>query len=71
MLLSGLLFVPSIRMVVSPNIITPGLVLLSKQDYAGAESALREYMGSAPDIEDFDELIATLEELQARLHPAP
>jgi Tfp pilus assembly protein PilF len=48
-----------------------GLVLLSKQDYVGAESALREYLSSAPDIEDFDELIATLEQLQARLHPAP
>ena len=44
-----------------------GLVLLSKQDYVGAESALRAYLLKSPDIEDWDELNAKLEEIQARL----
>jgi Flp pilus assembly protein TadD len=48
-----------------------GLVLLSKQDYVGAEVALREYLAASPDVEDWEELHATLGEIQARLQPQP
>lgn len=48
-----------------------GLVLLSKQDYANAESALRAYLMASPDVEDFDEVNAKLEEIHARLQARP
>jgi hypothetical protein len=48
-----------------------GLVLLSKQDYAGAEAALRAYLEASPDIEDWDDLHAKLEEVRVRLAPRP
>lgn len=44
-----------------------GLVLLGKQDYAGAESALRRYLLASPDVEDWDEVNVKLEEIRAHL----
>ena len=43
------------------------LVLVSKQQYAGAEVALLTYMRESPDFQDWDQLQATLEEIRAHL----
>jgi tetratricopeptide (TPR) repeat protein len=48
-----------------------GLVLLSKKDYAGAEQALRAYLRESPDVEDWDELHAKLEEIRGYLQAQP
>ncbi len=44
-----------------------GLVLLSKQDYAGASAALRAYLRRSPDAQDWDEVKTKLESIDARL----
>ena len=43
------------------------MVLLSKQDYAGADIALRTYMQEYPDIQDWDELQTTLETIRGHI----
>lgn len=44
-----------------------GLVLMSKHDYAGAEAALAAYLRAFPDIEDWIEMKAKLEDVRGHL----
>jgi len=44
-----------------------GLVLISKHDYAGAAAALETYLREFPDIEDWIEMHAKLEEVRGYL----
>ncbi len=48
-----------------------GLVLIGKQDYIGAEAALWAYLREFPDVEDWDELHAKLEEIRRHLQGQP
>jgi tetratricopeptide (TPR) repeat protein len=44
-----------------------GLILLNKQDYAGAGKALREYVQLSPDAKDLDQVKAQLEQIDSHL----
>lgn len=48
-----------------------GLVLMGKQDYAGAQAALLTYLRESPDVEDWDDLRARLEEIHGKLSVKP
>jgi len=48
-----------------------GLVLIGKQDYAGAAAALLAYLRESPDVEDWDELHAKLGEIRDHLQAQP
>jgi Tfp pilus assembly protein PilF len=44
-----------------------GLVLMSKQDWLGAEAAMAAYLRAAPDVEDWLEMQATLEDIRGHI----
>jgi tetratricopeptide (TPR) repeat protein len=47
-----------------------GLILINKQDYAGAGDALRTYLKLSPDAKDLDEVRAQLGQIDSRLAAA-
>jgi tetratricopeptide (TPR) repeat protein len=47
-----------------------GLILMNKQDYAGADEALRAYMQLSPNAKDLDQVKAQLEQIDSHLPAA-